>query len=182
MAAHHQVRNAAGRNGVRLGLSPRGLLKANDPRRTVNDFAELSILLEVAICLDHFAEHEGPIDDRPEGARLESLGDVLTAALRRVSSPLVRRATQDTGRPSNRPVGDAAKARSDRSIQALHLMAQGTPLADQPLDHGADHIGKTAAEQRKVIDASHLYDSLADDQKNDLGLLMREFKVSGKRP
>jgi hypothetical protein len=35
MAAHHQVRNAAGRNGVRLGLSPRGLLKANDPRRTV---------------------------------------------------------------------------------------------------------------------------------------------------
>jgi hypothetical protein len=105
-----------------------------------------------------------------------------TAALRRVSSPLVRRATQDTGRPSNRPVGDAAKARSDRSIQALHLMAQGTPLADQPLDHGADHIGKTAAEQRKVIDASHLYDSLADDQKNDLGLLMREFKVSGKRP
>jgi hypothetical protein len=127
MAAHHQVRNAAGRNGVRLGLSPRGLLKANDPRRTVNDFAELSILLEVAICLDHFAEHEGPIDDRPEGARLESLGDVLTAALRRVSSPLVRRATQDTGRPSNRPVGDAAKARSDRSIQALHLMAQGTP-------------------------------------------------------
>jgi hypothetical protein len=81
MAAHHQVRNAAGRNGVRLGLSPRGLLKANDPRRTVNDFAELSILLEVAICLDHFAEHEGPIDDRPEGARLESLGDVLNGCL-----------------------------------------------------------------------------------------------------
>jgi hypothetical protein len=47
----------------------------------------------------------------------------------------------------------------------------------------ADHIEKTAAELRKVIDASEpLYDSLADDQKRDFGPLMREFKVRDRRP
>jgi hypothetical protein len=54
-----------------------------------NDLAELAILLEIAMGLDHFAEREGSIDDGPECARLESLGDVFNGSLRRVSSPLV---------------------------------------------------------------------------------------------
>jgi hypothetical protein len=40
--------------------------------------------------LDHFAEREDSIDDRPRRARLESFGDVLDGrALRRVSLPLL---------------------------------------------------------------------------------------------
>jgi hypothetical protein len=47
----------------------------------------------------------------------------------------------------------------------------------------ADHIEKTVAELRKVIDASRpLYDSLTDDQKRDFAPLMREFKVRGTHP
>jgi hypothetical protein len=46
-----------------------------------NDLAELAILLEIAMGLHHFAEPEGSIDDRPECARLESLGDVFNGCL-----------------------------------------------------------------------------------------------------
>jgi hypothetical protein len=46
-----------------------------------NDFAELAILLEVAMGLDHFVEREGSIDDRSECTRLESLVDGVNSGL-----------------------------------------------------------------------------------------------------
>jgi hypothetical protein len=55
-----------------------------------NDLAELPILLEIAMGFDHFVEREGSIDDRPKCARFESLVMYSTAALRRISSPLVK--------------------------------------------------------------------------------------------
>jgi hypothetical protein len=81
-------------------------------------------------------------------------------------------------------VRGAAKARSDRWTQARDRMAQGElPSPIERMTMVADHIEKTAAELRKVIDASKpLYDSLTDDQKRDFTPLMREFKVSGKQP
>jgi hypothetical protein len=81
-------------------------------------------------------------------------------------------------------VRDAAKARSDRWTQARDRMAQGDPPSPiERMTLVADHIEKTAAELRKVIDASKpLYDSLTDDQKLDFGPLMRDFKVSSKQP
>jgi hypothetical protein len=81
-------------------------------------------------------------------------------------------------------VRDAAKARSDRWTQARDRMAQGElPSPIERMTIVADHIEKTAAELRKVIDASKpLYDSLTDGQKRDFGPLMRDFKVSGKQP
>jgi hypothetical protein len=46
----------------------------------------------------------------------------------------------------------------------------------------ADHIEKSAADLRKVIDASRpLYLSLDDTQKGDFGPLMREFKPTHRR-
>jgi hypothetical protein len=81
-------------------------------------------------------------------------------------------------------VRDAAKARSDRWTQARDRMAQGEPPSPiERMTMVADHIEKTAAELRKVIDASKpLYDSLTDDQKRDFGPLMRDFKVGSKQP
>src|ERR1700728_4314428 len=80
-------------------------------------------------------------------------------------------------------VRDAAKARSDRWTQARDRMAQGQPPSPiERMAMVADHIEKTAAGLRKVIDASKpLYDSLTDDQKRDFGPLMRDFKVSSKQ-
>ena len=46
----------------------------------------------------------------------------------------------------------------------------------------ADHIEKTAADLRKVIEASKpLYASLDDTQKREFGPLMREFKPNHRR-
>ena len=46
----------------------------------------------------------------------------------------------------------------------------------------ADHIEKTAADLRKVVEASKpLYASLDDAQKREFGPLMREFRPRHKR-
>jgi hypothetical protein len=75
-------------------------------------------------------------------------------------------------------IRDAARARSDRWTQARERMAQGErPSPIERMTIMADHIEKTAADLRKVIDAAKpLYDSLDDAQKRDFGPLMREFK------
>jgi len=79
-------------------------------------------------------------------------------------------------------IRDAAKARADRWTQARERMAQGErPSPIERMTLMADHIEKTAADLRKVIDASKpLYAGLDDAQKRDFGSLMREFKPSGK--
>jgi hypothetical protein len=75
-------------------------------------------------------------------------------------------------------IRDAAKARSERWIQARQRMAQGErPSPIERMTIMADHIEKSAADLRKVIDASKpLYASLDETQKRDFGPLMREFK------
>jgi zinc resistance-associated protein len=75
-------------------------------------------------------------------------------------------------------IRDAAKARSDRWTQARERMAQGErPSPIERMTIMADHIEKSAADLRKVIEASTpLYASLDDAQKRDFGPLMREFK------
>ncbi len=80
-------------------------------------------------------------------------------------------------------IRDAAKARSDRWTQARERMAQGErPSPIERMTIMADHIEKSAADLRKVIDASKpLYASLDDSQKRDFGPLMREFKPN-RRP
>ncbi len=80
-------------------------------------------------------------------------------------------------------IRDAAKARWDRWTQARERMAQGErPSAIERMTIMADHIEKSAADLRKVIEASRpLYASLDDSQKRDFGPLMREFKPN-RRP
>jgi len=80
-------------------------------------------------------------------------------------------------------IRDAAKSRSDRWTQAREGMAQGErPAPIERMTIMADHIEKSAAELRKVIDASKpLYASLDDTQKRDFGPLMREFKPTHRR-
>jgi predicted lipoprotein with Yx(FWY)xxD motif len=80
-------------------------------------------------------------------------------------------------------IRDAAKARWDRWTQARDRMAEGE--RPSPIDRMtimADHIEKSAAELRKVIEASKpLYASLDDAQKREFGPLMREFKPTHRR-
>ena len=80
-------------------------------------------------------------------------------------------------------IRDAAKARWDRWTQARERMAQDErPSPIERMTIMADHIEKSAADLRKVIDASKpLYASLDDTQKGDFGPLMREFKPTHRR-
>jgi zinc resistance-associated protein len=80
-------------------------------------------------------------------------------------------------------IRDAVKARSDRWTQARARMAQGErPSAIERMTTMADHIEKSAADLRKVIDASRpLYASLDETQKRDFGPSMREFKPTRRR-
>ena len=75
-------------------------------------------------------------------------------------------------------IRDAAKDRSDRWTQTRERMAQAVrPSPIERMTIMADHIEKTAADLRKVIEASKpLFDGLDDAQKRDFGPLMREFK------
>jgi len=75
-------------------------------------------------------------------------------------------------------VRDAARSRSDRWTQARDRMAQGErPSPIERMTIMADHIEKTAADLRKVVEASKpLYASLDDAQKREFGPLMREFR------
>ena len=77
----------------------------------------------------------------------------------------------------------AARARSDRWTQARDRMAQGErPSPIERMTIMADHIEKTAADLRKVVEASKpLYASLDDAQKREFGPLMREFRPRHKR-
>ncbi len=80
-------------------------------------------------------------------------------------------------------IRDAAKARWDRWTQARDRMAQGErPSPIERMTIMADHIEKTAADLRKVIEASKpLYASLDDTQKRGFGPLMHEFKPNRRR-
>ena len=80
-------------------------------------------------------------------------------------------------------IRDAAKARWDRWTEARERMAQGErPSPIERMTIMADHIEKTAADLRKVIEASKpLYASLDDTQKREFGPLMREFKPNRRR-
>ena len=80
-------------------------------------------------------------------------------------------------------IRDAAKARSERWTQARDRMAQGErPSPIERMTIMADHIEKTAADLRKVIEASKpLYASLDDTQKREFGPLMHEFKPNPRR-
>lgn len=80
-------------------------------------------------------------------------------------------------------VRDAARARSDRWTQARERVARGErPSPIERMTIMADHIEKTAADLRKVVEASKpLYASLDDAQKRDFGPLMREFRPSRRR-
>ena len=80
-------------------------------------------------------------------------------------------------------IRDAAKARWERWTQARDRMAQGErPSPIERMTIMADHIEKTAADLRKVIEASKpLYASLDDTQKREFGPLMHEFKPNCRR-
>ena len=85
--------------------------------------------------------------------------------------------------PFESAIRDAAKARSERWIGARQRMAEGErPSPIERMTMMADHIDKTAADLRKVIEASKpLYASLDDTQKRNFGPLMREFKPGRRR-
>ena len=75
-------------------------------------------------------------------------------------------------------VRDAAKGKADRWRQARELIEHGErPSPIERMSTMADHLEKSGAELRTVVDAAKpLYDSLTDAQKQDFGRLMREFK------
>jgi len=85
--------------------------------------------------------------------------------------------------PFESAIRDAAKSRTDRWTQARERMAQGErPSPIERMTIMADHIEKSAADLRRVIDASKpLYASLDDTQKREFGPLMREFKTGRNR-
>jgi hypothetical protein len=75
-------------------------------------------------------------------------------------------------------IRDAAKAKADRWRQALERVGRDDhPSPLERMTILADHLEKSAAELRAVVDAGKpLYDSLSDEQKHDFGLLLRDFR------
>jgi len=79
-------------------------------------------------------------------------------------------------------IRETAKGRWDRTRAALDRITNAErPSPIERMTIMADHLEKSAADLRKVIDASTpLYASLNDAQKTDFGPLMRQFKPSGQ--
>jgi zinc resistance-associated protein len=80
-------------------------------------------------------------------------------------------------------IRETSKAHWDRTREVPDRVTKAErPSPIERMTMMADHLEKSAADLRKVVDASTpLYASLNDAQKNDFGPLMREFKPSGRR-
>jgi zinc resistance-associated protein len=79
-------------------------------------------------------------------------------------------------------IREMSKARWGRTREALDRVTKAErPSPIERMTIMADHLEKSAADLRKVVDAgTPLYASLNDAQKSDFGPLMRQFKPSGQ--